>query len=51
MVTRNANSLMKQIHNKNPDDPRMPLFVPIEMAKKWLVPDLTDEEIKRHFGF
>ena len=51
MVTRNANSLMKQIHNAKPDDPRMPLFVPFELAKKWLVPDLTDEEIKSVLDF
>jgi len=45
LVTRNANALMQKIHNANPDDPRMPLFVPFEMAKRWIKPDLSDDAI------
>lgn len=45
MLTRNANSVMAQIHNAEAMDPRMPLFLPFELAQKWLLPDLTDEEI------
>lgn len=45
LITRNANSLMAQIHNADPSDPRMPLFVPQEMAMKWLDPSLTDDQL------
>lgn len=45
VVTRSANSIMKKIHNADPDDPRMPLFLPFELAKKWVQPELTDDEI------
>ncbi|MEP7263497.1 MAG: SOS response-associated peptidase family protein [Bacteroidota bacterium] len=50
MVTRSANGLMKQIHNSDPEDPRMPLFLPFEMAKKWLY-DVTDDAIEEILSF
>ncbi len=51
VVTRKANSLMTKIHNANPDDPRMPLFLPFESAKKWVDPGLTDEGIEELLNF
>ncbi len=42
LVTTEANSLMKQIHNsKN----RMPTMLPDELAWKWMMEDLTEEQI------
>ncbi|MEO8148540.1 MAG: SOS response-associated peptidase family protein [Bacteroidia bacterium] len=46
IITRAANSVMMQIHNGGDNSGRMPLFLPFELAQKWLVPDLTDEEIQ-----
>ena len=46
LITRSANSLMKQIHNGGPNAGRMPLFLPKELELKWLKPDLTDEDIQ-----
>lgn len=46
LITRPANSLMKQIHNSGPYAGRMPLFLNKELEQKWLLPNLTDEEIK-----
>lgn len=51
MVTRNANSLMQKIHNADPEDPRMPLFVPFELALRWLDPELSDEGIAEIIGY
>lgn len=46
LITRAANSVMKQIHNGGNNAFRMPLFLPNrEMELKWLQPQLTDEEI------
>jgi len=46
LLTRKANWAMSQIHNANPQDPRMPLFLTPELELKWLSENLTDEEIK-----
>ncbi len=51
MVTRKANGIMAQIHNAKPEDPRMPLFLPFDLAQKWLLPDLTDIEIGEILNF
>jgi putative SOS response-associated peptidase YedK len=45
LVTRDANSLMRQIHNGGDNAFRMPLFLPRELELKWLQPDLSDGEI------
>jgi len=42
IITTEANSLMKQIHNSGTNKERMPLMVPFEMAKQWL--DENDDE-------
>jgi putative SOS response-associated peptidase YedK len=46
LVTREANSLMRQIHNSGDQAFRMPLFLPKELELKWLQADLKDEEIQ-----
>ena len=46
LVTRAANSVMAQIHNGGDQAFRMPLMLPKEWETKWLLPDLTDEEIQ-----
>lgn len=43
MITREANSLMKQIHNSGTNKWRMPLMVSKEMADQWLESDLPEE--------
>ncbi len=46
LLTRGANSIMKQIHNSSTNAGRMPLFLPTqEMELRWLNHDLSDEEI------
>lgn len=45
IITRGANEVMKQIHNGGENAFRMPLFLPKELETKWLLPDLTDEEM------
>lgn len=47
LITRAANSVMRQIHNSGDNAFRMPLFLPKAMEMEWLRPDLTDEEIGR----
>ena len=44
IVTTEANSLMRQVHNsKN----RMPVILPQELAEEWTNHDLTEERIKQ----
>jgi putative SOS response-associated peptidase YedK len=42
IVTTEANTLMKQIHNSKE---RMPTILPGNLAEAWLYKDLTDQEI------
>ena len=51
LITRSANAVMKQIHNGGPNAGRMPLFLTKELETKWLLPDLTDEEIQSVLDF
>lgn len=44
LVTRDANSVMKQIHNDGENKWRMPLMLPFEQSKKWLDEDLSPED-------
>jgi Uncharacterized conserved protein len=46
VVTRRANDVMKLIHNGGPNAGRMPLFLTPELERKWLQPDLTDEDLQ-----
>jgi putative SOS response-associated peptidase YedK len=51
LITRPANSLMRQIHNGGPNAGRMPLFLTKELELKWLQPDLTDEDLQSVLDF
>lgn len=45
LLTRAANTLMRQIHNSGDNAYRMPLLLPKEMETQWLDPSLTDEQM------
>jgi Uncharacterized conserved protein len=51
LITRPANAVMKQIHNGGPNAGRMPLFLTRELEQKWLLADLSDEEIQSVLDF
>lgn len=51
LITRGANTVMKQIHNSGDQAFRMPLFLPKELELKWLQPGLTDEDIQSILDF
>jgi putative SOS response-associated peptidase YedK len=46
LITRDANDLMKRIHNDGENKWRMPLFLHKDQAQNWLREDLTPEEYK-----
>jgi putative SOS response-associated peptidase YedK len=46
IVTREGNTLMKELHNSGANSGRMPLILPRTLAKKWLDPSLTDEDMR-----
>ena len=46
IVTREANDLMQKIHNCGSNAHRMPLMLTRELEQKWLLPDLSDDEMK-----
>ena len=46
IITRTANSVMRQIHNSGENAFRMPLFLPKKLEMRWLEPNLTDGEIE-----
>ena len=51
LITRNANDLMKRIHNDGDNKWRMPLFLYKDQARNWLREDLTPEEYKNILNF
>jgi putative SOS response-associated peptidase YedK len=51
IITRGANNVMKNIHNGGDNKGRMPLFVPFEMAKKWLQEDLPEDAYRAILDF
>ena len=51
IVTREANSVMKQIHNGEKNGNRMPLMLPFELSKKWLDPELTEPEYREILNY
>jgi putative SOS response-associated peptidase YedK len=51
LITRAANSVMRQIHNSGDNAFRMPLFLPKEMELEWLRSDLNDEEIGKILSY
>jgi putative SOS response-associated peptidase YedK len=46
LITRAANSLMKNIHNSGENRHRMPLFLPLNMSKEFLSDDLSDDRYR-----
>lgn len=51
LLTRNANDLMRRIHNGGDNAGRMPLILPVEYEKEWLDPALSDEGIRRILNY
>jgi putative SOS response-associated peptidase YedK len=51
LITRGANALMKNIHNHGENKHRMPLFLPFELAKRWLDDELPEAEYRKVLGF
>jgi putative SOS response-associated peptidase YedK len=51
LITRDANSVMRQIHNDGDNKWRMPLMLPFELSNKWLNEDLPEEEYKSILNF
>jgi len=51
IITRPANDIMARIHNGGSNAFRMPLFLTRELEMKWLLPDLTDQEISEILSF
>ena len=51
LITRDANEVMKKIHNGGENKYRMPLFVPLDMAKEWITADLSIERYKAILNF
>jgi len=46
IITRNANSIMEQIHNDGENRGRMPLFLPLELAQKWVSDELSESDYR-----
>ncbi|MEI8073851.1 MAG: SOS response-associated peptidase family protein [Bacteroidota bacterium] len=46
LITRAANDLMKQIHNDGENKWRMPLFLPMDLAKEWVDSELNSERMQ-----
>jgi len=51
ILTREANALMKQIHNGGENKWRMPLMLPFELSKKWVEQDLLEEEYRKILNY
>lgn len=51
LITRAANSLMKNIHNSGDNGGRMPLFLPLPMAKAFLSEELGAKDYQEILGF
>ncbi|MDR6565472.1 SOS response-associated peptidase [Chitinophaga ginsengisegetis] len=51
IVTREANSVMKQIHNGGANAGRMPMMLTNELAEEWVKPELDDSQIKEILSF
>jgi putative SOS response-associated peptidase YedK len=51
LITRNANSVMKQIHNDGDNKWRMPLMLPFELSKQWVEEELSVEQYKAILNF
>lgn len=51
IITRDANDIMKQIHNGGDNKWRMPLFLPFALSKKWVEDELSPEDYRNILAF
>ena len=51
IITRDANEVMRMIHNGGENKYRMPLFLPLELSTEWLSEDLSPERYKEILEF
>ncbi|ASZ13711.1 SOS response-associated peptidase [Chitinophaga pendula] len=51
VITREANNVMRQIHNGGENAGRMPLLLPVELERHWLDPSLSDNDIKEILSY
>jgi putative SOS response-associated peptidase YedK len=51
LMTREANSVMRNIHNDGENSHRMPLFLPFEMSKEFLSPQLSDAKYREILAY
>ena len=51
LITRDANDVMKMIHNGGENKYRMPLFLPTNLAKEWLDDNLGPEQYKELLSY
>ena len=51
LITRDANEIMRMIHNGGENRYRMPLFLPLELSKEWLSEDLSPARYKEILEF
>lgn len=51
IITRGANSVMQQIHNDGDNSGRMPLFLPLEMARQFLNDELDEPAYRQLLNF
>ena len=51
LITRAANSVMKQIHNDGENKWRMPLLLPFELSKQWVEEELSMEQYRAILNF
>ncbi len=51
LITRDGNDLMKKIHNDGENRGRMPLFLPLELAKEFLNEELSPERYQEILQF
>ena len=51
LITRDANEVMKMIHNGGDNKYRMPLFLPLELSKEWINEGLTPDRYKEILDF
>jgi putative SOS response-associated peptidase YedK len=47
LITRQANPLLKNIHNDGDHRYRMPLFLPLELSKQWIDQELPEAEYRK----
>jgi putative SOS response-associated peptidase YedK len=51
LITRDANNLMRQIHNDGENQWRMPLMLSFELSQKWVNEELSLEDYKAILDF